>query len=104
MNETIQKAKALFAPVPRVQLGFFPTPFYKLERMSKELGVNLYIKRDDFTGMNLFGGNKIRKLEFLLGDAMAKGCKAVVTYGPESVPAGGRAAGREGRARESAAR
>ena len=73
MNETIQKAKALFAPVPRVQLGFFPTPFYKLERMSKELGVNLYIKRDDFTGMNLFGGNKIRKLEFLLGDA--KECK-----------------------------
>ena len=60
MNENIQNAKALFAPVPRVQLGFFPTPFYKLERMSKELGVNLYIKRDDFTGMNLFGGNKIR--------------------------------------------
>ena len=43
MNENIQNAKALFAPVPRVQLGFFPTPFYKLERMSKELGVNLYI-------------------------------------------------------------
>ena len=81
MNENIQNAKALFAPVPRVRLGFFPTPFYKLERMSEELGVNLYIKRDDFTGMNLFGGNKIRKLEFLLGDAMAKGCKAVVTYG-----------------------
>ena len=81
MNESIQKAKALFAPVPHVQLGFFPTPFYKLDNMSKALGVNLYIKRDDFTGMNLFGGNKIRKLEFLLGDAIAKGCKAVVTYG-----------------------
>ena len=81
MTESIQKAKALFAPVPHVQLGFFPTPFYKLENMSKALGVNLYIKRDDFTGMNLFGGNKIRKLEFLLGDAIAKGCKAVVTYG-----------------------
>ena len=109
MNENIQNAKALFAPVPRVRLGFFPTPFYKLERMSKELGVNLYIKRDDFTGMNLFGGNKIRKLEFLLGDAMAKGCKAVVTYGepcdgdglclpplragPDFVSDGGRAAG-----------
>ena len=52
MNESIQKAKALFAPVPHVQLGFFPTPFYKLENMSKALGVNLYIKRDDFTGMN----------------------------------------------------
>ena len=49
MNESIQKAKALFAPVPHVQLGFFPTPFYKLENMSKALGVNLYIKRDDFT-------------------------------------------------------
>ena len=73
MNENIQNAKALFAPVPRVQLGFFPTPFYKLERMSKELGVNLYIKRDDFTGMNLFGGNKIRKLEFLRGDADGQG-------------------------------
>ena len=35
MNESIQKAKALFAPVPHVQLGFFPTPFYKLENMSK---------------------------------------------------------------------
>ena len=81
MNEQIQKAKALLAPIPRVQLGFFPTPFYKLENMSKALGVNLYIKRDDFTGMNLFGGNKIRKLEYLMADAMAKGCKAVITYG-----------------------
>ena len=42
MNENIQNAKALFAPVPRVRLGFFPTPFYKLERMSKELGAVSY--------------------------------------------------------------
>ena len=78
MNESIQKAKALFAPVPHVQLGSFPTPFYKLENMSKALGVNLYIKRDDFTGMNLFGGNKIRKLENSCWEMpFAKGCKAV---------------------------
>ncbi|MFR5797026.1 MAG: pyridoxal-phosphate dependent enzyme, partial [Christensenellales bacterium] len=45
------------------------------------LGVNLYVKRDDFSGMSLFGGNKIRKLEYLLGDAKEKGCDTVFTYG-----------------------
>jgi D-cysteine desulfhydrase family pyridoxal phosphate-dependent enzyme len=45
------------------------------------LKVDLWIKRDDFTGMNLFGGNKIRKLEYLLGDALASGCDTVFTYG-----------------------
>lgn len=66
---------------PRVKLGFFPTPLYRLERLSEILGVALYIKRDDFSGMSLFGGNKIRKLEYLMGDAMAKGCDTVFTYG-----------------------
>ena len=81
MNQNIQNAKKHFENLPHVTLGFFPTPLYKLENLSKDLGVNFYIKRDDFTGMNLFGGNKIRKLEYLLGDAVSKGCKAVVTYG-----------------------
>lgn len=81
MNQNIQNAKKHFENLPHVALGFFPTPLYKLETLSRDLGVNLYIKRDDFTGMNLFGGNKIRKLEYLLGDAVSKGCKAVVTYG-----------------------
>ena len=57
------KEKALFTSRPKEELGFFPTPFYKLEKLSKKLGINLYIKRDDFTGKNLFGGNKVRKLE-----------------------------------------
>lgn len=81
MKQMLEEAEALFAPLPRVQLGFFPTPFYKLENLSKELGVNLFIKRDDFTGMNLFGGNKIRKLEYLLGKAKAEGCEYAITYG-----------------------
>lgn len=67
--------------IPKARLGFFPTPFYRLDRLSGELGVNLYIKRDDFTGMNLFGGNKIRKLQYLIGDAMEKGCEYVFTFG-----------------------
>lgn len=81
MQEKMKRVRALMAQKSRANLGFFPTPFYKLERMSAELGVELYIKRDDFSGMSLFGGNKIRKLEYLMGDALDKGCDTVFTYG-----------------------
>ena len=53
---------------PRVELGVLPTPLYKLEYLSRETGKNIYIKRDDMIGVAL-GGNKVRKLEFLLADA-----------------------------------
>ena len=49
----------------------------------KELNINLYIKRDDATGGVELGGNKLRKLEFLLADALAKGCDSIVTIGGE---------------------
>lgn len=49
-----------------------PTPLYKLEAISREYGKNIYIKRDDMIGVAL-GGNKVRKLEFLLADAHANG-------------------------------
>lgn len=81
LEEKCAGARALLDRMPKVELGFFPTPFYKLEHLSKEWGVNLYIKRDDFTGMNLFGGNKIRKLQYLIGDAAARGCEYVFTFG-----------------------
>ena len=74
LKETCAAARNLLKQMPKADLGFFPTPLYKLDHLSEELGVNLYIKRDDFTGMNLFGGNKIRKLQYLIGDAAAKGC------------------------------
>lgn len=76
-----KKARELLKKLPKVELGFYPTPCYKLERLSEKLGVELYIKRDDFSGSCLFGGNKVRKLEYLLGDAQAKGCDTVFTYG-----------------------
>lgn len=66
MSQILEQAEKLLQALPKEQLGFFPTPFYRLDRLSEELGVNLFIKRDDFTGMNLFGGNKVRKLEYLL--------------------------------------
>lgn len=76
-----KEAREMLNKRPKVKLGFFPTPCYKLENLSEKLGVNLYIKRDDFTGMSLFGGNKIRKLEYLIGEAVEQGCDYVFTYG-----------------------
>lgn len=81
MTYTADKAAELIGGIPRTQLGFFPTPLHRLDRLSEELGVNLWIKRDDFTGSNLFGGNKTRKLEFLIGHAREIGAEYVITYG-----------------------
>ena len=81
MYKTCREVRSLLSSKPRERLGFFPTPMYKLERLSEELDINLFIKRDDFTGMNLFGGNKIRKLEYILGDAVSQNCEYVFTYG-----------------------
>lgn len=77
----LETTRSLLAAQPRATLGFFPTPLVRLDRLSETLGVSLYVKRDDFSGMSVFGGNKIRKLEYLLGDALAKGCDTVFTYG-----------------------
>ena len=65
---------------PRVSLGIFPTPVQKLENISRKLNTNVYIKRDDLTGIGL-GGNKVRKLEFLLADALQQGARVVFTTG-----------------------
>lgn len=81
MSQTCSNARVLLDKLPKAELGFFPTPFYKLERLSAQLGVNLYIKRDDFSGMNLFGGNKVRKLQYLIGDALKQNCEYVFTFG-----------------------
>lgn len=65
----------------RFPLAQLPTPLTKLKRLSCELGgPELLVKRDDQTGLAL-GGNKTRKLEFLLGDALAKGADTLVTLG-----------------------
>ena len=69
---------------PNLPLALLPTPICKLENLSRALGKQIYIKRDDLTGLGL-GGNKVRKLEFLLADAKAKGADVVLTAGgPQS--------------------
>lgn len=64
----------------RIETGFYNTPIHKLENISKKYGINLYIKRDDMTGFAL-GGNKLRKLDYLLKDALDKDCNVLLTYG-----------------------
>jgi D-cysteine desulfhydrase len=67
-------------PIPRIELAYAPTPLLRLERLSAELGVELWVKRDDLTGL-LETGNKIRKLEFLIGEALAQRADTLITCG-----------------------
>ena len=64
----------------KFNIANLPTKIQKLERYSKELGANVYIKRDDQTGSEI-SGNKIRKLEYLVKDAISKGCDLLITCG-----------------------
>ncbi|MCP4716392.1 MAG: D-cysteine desulfhydrase family protein, partial [Deltaproteobacteria bacterium] len=67
--------------IPRIKLTELPTPLEEMPRLSKALGgPRLLVKRDDLTGAGQ-GGNKVRKLEFLLADALKKGATTVITTG-----------------------
>ena len=65
---------------PRVDLALTPTPLLRLERLSARFGIELYVKRDDLTGL-LETGNKVRKLEFLVGEALQQGADTLITCG-----------------------
>ena len=67
--------------LPRVPLAHTPTPLEPLPRLTQHLGgPAIYVKRDDATGL-AFGGNKTRKLEFLMADALERGTDSVITTG-----------------------
>ena len=65
---------------PQINLARLPTPVQALRRLGEKLNVELYVKRDDLTGAAL-SGNKIRKLEFVLADALARKADTVITCG-----------------------
>jgi len=71
------------ARFPRVRLARLPTPLEPLPRLSEELGLDPWIKRDDCTGP-AGSGSRTRKLEFLLGDALEQGADTLATQGPSS--------------------
>ena len=71
----------MFKFPPRIQLATLPTPIQKLERLSEQWGgIEIYVKRDDLTGMAL-SGNKIRKLEFVIAEARNQGADLLITCG-----------------------
>ena len=71
----------LLARFPRVSLAHLPTPLEFLPRLTEHLGgPNIYVKRDDCTGLGT-GGNKTRKLEFLVADAIEKKADVIITQG-----------------------
>ncbi|MFQ5858603.1 MAG: 1-aminocyclopropane-1-carboxylate deaminase/D-cysteine desulfhydrase [Anaerolineae bacterium] len=76
-----QRFPALHRALPRAELTELPTPAHRLENLEQALAAGeLWIKRDDQCG-HWYGGNKPRKLEFLLGEAVAKGANTTITFG-----------------------
>ena len=66
--------------VDRIPLANLPTPIWQLNRVSAELGRNIWIKRDDFTGAEM-SGNKVRKLEYSVAEALKEGADVLITAG-----------------------
>src|ERR1041384_6201974 len=66
---------------PRLGLATLPTPLEPMRRLSAHLGgPRLWVKREDATGLG-FGGNKLRKLDYVLHDAISRGCDTIVSGG-----------------------
>jgi D-cysteine desulfhydrase family pyridoxal phosphate-dependent enzyme len=65
---------------PRTKLMTAETPLERLDRMSDHLGIDLWLKRDDLTGLG-FGGNKVRQLEFYFGEALAQSADTILITG-----------------------
>ena len=68
---------------PRVPLTFGPSPVHRLDRLTEHLGgqVEIWAKREDVSSGLAYGGNKVRKLEYLAADALAQGCDTLVSIG-----------------------
>ncbi|MGH9839304.1 MAG: 1-aminocyclopropane-1-carboxylate deaminase/D-cysteine desulfhydrase [Blastocatellia bacterium] len=79
----IEQAVSRFHSIPRLNYGHYPTPIEELPRLREALGASaprILIKRDDYTGPG-FGGNKVRKLEYVLAQAKADGAEVAITCG-----------------------
>lgn len=80
-SASIERVERILGTYPRVRLAQLPTPIHRLANLGEQLGIpDLWIKRDDLTGLE-GGGNKTRKLEFIVGDALRAGADTLVTIG-----------------------
>jgi L-cysteate sulfo-lyase len=81
MTMTTTELQAHLSRLPRVALGTLPTPLVEVPRLAQALGIGrLLVKRDDLTGL-AFGGNKVRQMEFFIGDAKAAGADLLIAGG-----------------------
>ncbi len=82
MTFSADSLKSLLAARSPRRYGIYPTPFHRLDRFSSEIGRDVWIKRDDLISVGV-GGNKIRKLRYLVADALAHGADHLVSVGAE---------------------
>ncbi len=81
MIPLFERYRSLRDRIPYVSLADLPTPVEKLDRLGADIGLDhLYVKRDDMSA-GIYGGNKVRKLEFLMGRALQAGAREVLTFG-----------------------
>jgi L-cysteate sulfo-lyase len=71
----------LVARLPRRRIGFYPTPFHKIENLSCLCGVNIFMKREDMAGPGTVSGSKIRLAEFIIGQALKQNVDTLITQG-----------------------
>ncbi len=79
----MKKSELIFAylrDIPRLEMSILPTPLQRLNNMSARMSADIYCKRDDLTAF-AFGGNKIRKLDYLVMDAIVTGYDSLITFG-----------------------
>ena len=76
-NKTI---KELLGKFPKLNMSILPTPVHRLNNLSEKYGLNIYCKRDDMTGF-AFGGNKTRKLDYLIAEALSQKKDTIIAIG-----------------------
>lgn len=80
-SAALERLERILATRPRARLALLPTPIHRLANFGARIGLpELWIKRDDLTGLE-GGGNKTRKLEFIVGDALQAGADMLATVG-----------------------
>ena len=89
----IKAISQVLAKFPNAGISITPTPIYKLSRLSSRLGSNIFVMREDLTGFAI-GGNKNRKLDFLIGDAVRKNADTLITLKASSFSRNAAAAGK----------
>jgi L-cysteate sulfo-lyase len=78
---TLTEIEHALSGYPRARIGFYPTPFHRLDNLSRKYKVNLFMKREDMAGPGALSGSKVRVAEFVIGEALKQGIDTIITQG-----------------------